>query len=120
GNANPAGPAGLALPAPMTGAPTDGRGSSVRLVSPGDAPVIVPVHCVGILVAPVATQLFDPAMLVPLTHMNSLASARITLGAPVPPDTMMLLCISTLSSWSNSRNTALDPVAVMIVLLTKR
>ena len=50
---------------------------------PGDAPLTVPVHCDGTFVAPVITQLFDPAMLVPFTHMNSPASARITLGPPV-------------------------------------
>ena len=108
------------MPAPITGLPAAGRGSLVRLVSPGDAPMIVPVHCVGTFVAPFVTQLFEPEMLTPFTHMNSSALARITLGPPVPFVTMMLLCISTLSSSSNSRNTGPDPVVVMMVLLTKR
>ena len=89
-------------------------------MSPGDAPVTVPVHCVGTFVAPVITQLFEPTRCSPFTQVNSPAAARNTLGAPLPLVTMTLLCISTLSSPSNSRNTAPDPVVVTIVLLTKR
>src|SRR4051794_25366959 len=106
----------------ISGLPDIGRGSFVASATkPGFAPVIVPVHSVGVLVAPVVVQLLLPATRrVPPTQVISPVIARITFGAPAPFTTITLLCISTLSISSKSRQIALAPGTVMIVLFTKR
>ena len=118
GSAKRGGPAGLGVPAPMSGLPGRGRGSSAE-ASPGSSPRSVPAHSGGTPVEPSGTQLPVPAITRRPADQRTSCSTSTRSGPP-PARAMTLLCISMLSSPSKSRNAPDAAGPRTRVLLTKR